>query len=135
MHRRAAKPSNRIPNSPPRVFTYSDAMTAGLSAERLYRYRDEGASGATRPGPGSTGQWPHRLTTTFSNHLPYPGRHPLSHQRALARYGLIDVIPDRVDVAIPRGRRIPALRSPANVRVFAKNTFGLGRGAIRVGDR
>lgn len=47
---------------------------------------------------------------------------------ALARHGLTDVIPDRIDVAIPRGRRIPALQSPAIVHVFAKDTFGLGRG-------
>ena len=53
---------------------------------------------------------------------------------ALARHGLIDVIPDRIDLAIPRGRRIPALQSPVNVHVFAKNTFGIGREVIRVGD-
>lgn len=35
------KPSARIPSSLPPIFTYSDAMAAGLSAERLYRYRDE----------------------------------------------------------------------------------------------
>ena len=53
---------------------------------------------------------------------------------ALARHGLTDVIPDCIDVAIPRGRRIPALQSPVNVHVFAKNTFGIGREVIRVGD-
>lgn len=47
---------------------------------------------------------------------------------ALARHGLTDVIPDRTDVAIPRGRRIPALQSLANVHVFAKDTFDVGRG-------
>lgn len=47
---------------------------------------------------------------------------------------MTDVIPGRIDIAIPRSRRIPALQSPANIHVFAKNTFDLGRGVIRVGD-
>lgn len=37
-------------------------------------------------------------------------------------------------VAISRGRRIPALQSPAHVHVFAKDTFDFGRGEIRIGD-
>lgn len=53
---------------------------------------------------------------------------------ALARHGLTDVIPDRIDVAVPRGRRIPALQSPASIHVFAKDSFDLGRGMVKVGD-
>jgi predicted transcriptional regulator of viral defense system len=53
---------------------------------------------------------------------------------ALARHNLTDVIPDRIDVAIPRGTRIPALRSVISVHVFAKNTFELGRDEIDIGE-
>lgn len=42
---------------------------------------------------------------------------------ALARHNLTDAIPDRIDIAIPRGMRIPALRSVIKVHVFAKKTF------------
>jgi predicted transcriptional regulator of viral defense system len=52
---------------------------------------------------------------------------------ALARHGLTDAIPDRIDVAIPRGARPPALRAVIDVHVFAKKTFNLGREQINIG--
>ena len=42
---------------------------------------------------------------------------------ALARHELTDVIPARIDIAIPRGGRAPALRSPVDIHVFAAETF------------
>jgi hypothetical protein len=53
---------------------------------------------------------------------------------ALARHGLTDSIPPRIDVAIPRGHRIPVLQSPVDFRVFAKDTFELGRRALKIGE-
>jgi hypothetical protein len=53
---------------------------------------------------------------------------------ALARHGLTDNIPARIDVAIPRGNRIPTLLSPVDIRVFSKDTFNLGRGEFKVGE-
>lgn len=108
-------------------------MAAGLSAERLYRYRDEGY--LEQLGRGLY----RRANATPADHnlIEIAHRVPegtLCLITALARHGLTDVIPDRIDVAIPRGRRIPALQSPANIHVFAKDTFGLGREVIRVGD-
>jgi putative AbiEi antitoxin of type IV toxin-antitoxin system len=44
----STKPSAQIPASLPPVFTYSDAV--GLSAERLYRYRNEGHLEQLGPG-------------------------------------------------------------------------------------
>jgi len=52
---------------------------------------------------------------------------------ALARHGLTDVIPARIDVAIPRGTRAPALRSPVDIHVFGAETFALGREELDVG--
>jgi hypothetical protein len=47
---------------------------------------------------------------------------------ALARHGLTDIIPPRIDIALPRGSRIPALRTAIDVRVFARETKGrIGR--------
>lgn len=128
-----AKPSSQIPSSLRPVFTYSDAIAAGLSAERLYRYRDEGQ--LEQLGRGLY----RRANALPADHnlLEIAHRVPegtLCLVTALAHHGLTDVIPDRIDLAIPRGRRIPALQSPANVHVFAKGTFGLGRGEIQVGE-
>ncbi len=128
-----AKPSTQLPSGLRPLFTYSDAIAAGLSAERLYRYRDEGRL-------EQVGRGLYRRTDappTDHNLLEIAHRVPegtLCLVTALARHGLTDVISDRVDVAIPRGRRIPALHAPVDVHVFAKHTFGLGRKAIRIGD-
>lgn len=128
-----AKPSTQLPSGLSPVFTYSDAIAAGLSAERLYRYRDEGHI-------EQLGRGLYRRTDAPSadhNLLEIAHRVPegtLCLVTALACHGLTDVIPDRIDVAIPRGRRIPALKAPLDVHVFAKDTFGLGREAIRIGN-
>jgi hypothetical protein len=47
---------------------------------------------------------------------------------------LTDVIPDRIDIAIPRGSRVPRLRPVIDVHVFASKTFDLGREEIYIGD-
>lgn len=128
-----SKPSTQLPSSLPPTFTYSDAIAAGLSAERLYRYRDEGHLEQVGRGLFRRTDAP----ATDHNLLEIAHRVPagtLCLVTALARHGLTDVIPDRIDVAIPRGRRIPALQAPVDVHVFAKDTFRLGREAIRIGD-
>jgi hypothetical protein len=50
---------------------------------------------------------------------------------ALARHGLTDSIPTRIDVAVPRGHRIPVLQSPVDIRVFAKDTFEFGARGVQ----
>jgi hypothetical protein len=108
-------------------------MAAGLSAERLYRYRDEGY--LEQLGRGLY----RRTSASPADHNLLEVAHRVQEGTlclitALARHGLTDVIPDRIDVAVPRGRRIPALQSPADIHVFAKDTFDLGRGMVKVGD-
>ncbi len=46
---------------------------------------------------------------------------------ALARHELIDEIPSRIDIALPRGQRTPATSAPIEWHQFDKATFGLGR--------
>lgn len=54
---------------------------------------------------------------------------------ALARHELTDIIPPRIDIALPRGSRIPALRKTIDVHVFARETFNLGRVELAIGDK
>lgn len=51
---------------------------------------------------------------------------------ALAYHDLTDSIPDAVDIAIPRGTRIPATRAAIKWHLLAKQTFDLGRSEIPI---
>jgi predicted transcriptional regulator of viral defense system len=128
----ASKTSTR-PSDLPSVFTYSAALTAGISAERLYAYRDTGVIEQIGRGlyrwADAAGSDPDLLEVAYR-----APRATLCLLSALARHDLTDTIPDRVDVAIPRGARIPALRPMVNVHVFARNTFDIGRQEIDIGD-
>jgi predicted transcriptional regulator of viral defense system len=117
----------------PSVFTYTEAIARGLSAERLYGYRDQGIVEQISRGLYRWADAPE----IDQNLLEVAYRIPegtLCLTTALARHGLTDNIPTRIDVAIPRGNRIPTLLSPVDVRVFSKDTFDLGRGELKVGE-
>lgn len=49
---------------------------------------------------------------------------------ALVRHGLTDQIPRRIDVALPRGTRLPKVSAPVRWHRFAPATFDLGRHVI-----
>jgi predicted transcriptional regulator of viral defense system len=51
----------------------------------------------------------------------------LSLASALARHELIDEIPSRIDIALPRGHRAPTTSAPIEWHQFDKATFELGR--------
>ncbi len=117
----------------PWVFTYTKARAAGISVERLYSYRDQGLIHQVGRGLYRWADGPE----TDEDLLEIAHRIPsgtLCLVTALARHGLTDNIPARIDVAIPRGRRVPTLRSPVDIHVFARDTFNLGREELNIGD-
>ena len=128
-----AKATNLTHKKLPSVFTYTEAVARGLSAERLYAYRDQGIVEQISRGLYRWADAPE----IDQNLLEIAYRIPeatLCLTTALARHGLTDNIPARIDVAIPRGHRISVLHSPVDIRVFSKDTFQLGRGQFKVGD-
>lgn len=105
----------------------------GFSAERLYAYRDQGIVEQISRGLYRWSDAPE----IDQNLLEVAYRIPegtLCLTTALARHGLTDNISARIDVAIPRGNRIPTLLSPVDIRVFSKDAFNLGRGEFKVGE-
>jgi predicted transcriptional regulator of viral defense system len=101
------------------VFSYTAARAAGISAERLYAYRDQGL--IQQIGRGLY-QWAGDLEAD-SNLLEIAHRAPraaLCLITALARHGLTDTIPAHIDIAIPRGSRAPALLSPIDIHFFCR---------------
>lgn len=51
---------------------------------------------------------------------------------ALSRHDLTDAIPGRIDVALPRGHRIPATSAPVAWHRFNAETFQIGRDTLAV---
>src|SRR5665213_1280650 len=105
----------------------------GLFPGRLYAYRDQGIVEQISRGLYRWADAPE----IDQNLLEVAYRIPegtLCLTTALARHGLTDTIPTRIDVAIPRGNRIPTLLSPVDIRVFSKDTFNLGRRTFKVGE-
>lgn len=49
---------------------------------------------------------------------------------ALARHGLSDAIPARIDIALPRGRRHPRTQAPVIWHSFDPATFDIGRSEL-----
>lgn len=129
------RPKSAIPGSEtlPEVFTYTNARAAGISAERLYAYRNEGL--IEQVSRGLYRRADAREVDEDLLEVAYRApRGTLCLLTALARHNLTDAIPDRTDIAIPRGTRIPALRTSTSVHVFAKETFDIGREEADIGE-
>jgi len=116
------------------VFSYSQARTAGISSDRLHAYQERGLIQQLGRGLYRWGN----ATDVDEDLVEVAHRAPrgaLCLVTALARHGLTDIIPARLDVAIPRGTRIPTLRSPVHIHVFAEETFELGREEFDIGGQ
>lgn len=122
----------RIPAGLPPVFSHREAQAAGLSDRHLYALRDAGA--LTQLGRGLF-QRADRPIGADPDLLEIAHRAPgatLCLTTALARHGLTDTIPARIDVALPRGRRRPATAAPVVWHLFAADTFDIGREEMAV---
>ena len=108
------------------AFTYSEARAAGLSAERLYAWRDQGVLHQVARG---LYRWAdaEKIDQDLLEIAHRAPRGTLCLVTALARHGLVDTVPPQVDIAIPRGSRIPVLRKTVSAHVFARDTFDVGR--------
>jgi len=116
----------------PATFSYSEARASGLSDRRLYALRDAGIL-------EQLGRGLFRLADAAGDADPYlleiahrAARSTLCLTTAVARHGLTDAIPARIDVALPRGQRQPRTRTPVTWHVFAPDTFDLGRGDLQL---
>lgn len=124
----------QLPGSLPETFSYTQARAAGLSNRRIYALRDAGE--IEQLGRGLF----HRVSDTlfdFGQDYAEPlARAPdttLCLISALAHHDLTDAIPDAYDLALPRGRRHPAVTSVVRWHSFDRDTFTVGRETAVVG--
>src|ERR1700754_2861942 len=113
------KPSSSTRQGLPAIFTYTAARNAGISAERLYAYRNQGLIEQIARGLYRWADAP-EVNQDFLEIACRAPRGTLCLLTALARHNLTDAIPDRIDIAIPRGTRSPALNPAIAVHVFDK---------------
>jgi predicted transcriptional regulator of viral defense system len=114
---------------PAGTFRQSDAARAGINARLLYRLRDAGKIEAISRGLYRRTDAPPGDIDLIE--ITIRARHAtICLASALARHGLIDAIPARTDIAIPRGQTAPITTAPAMWHQFNRATFDLGRDII-----
>jgi len=114
---------------PAGTFRQSDAARAGINARSLYRLRDAGKVESISRGLYRRPDAPPGDIDLIEITIRAP-RATISLASALARHGLIDAIPARTDIAIPRGQSAPTTTAPATWHQFNQATFDLGRDII-----
>jgi len=129
-------------SSLPQTFTYSQARSLGrLSDRQLGALLDDGiieilSRGLYRrtDGPVTTGDNEEPPDVDLLEIAARTPRATLCLTSALARHGLTDAIPARIDIAIPRGNHRPALTAPVTWHTFDRPTFDIGRDTQQAGD-
>lgn len=116
----------QVPADLPATFTYTQARRTGLSDGRLYRLRDAGlieqiGRGLYQRADDASAADPDLIE--IAHRAP---RATLCLVTALARHDLTDIIPARIDVALPRGHRHPRVQALVAWHSFAADTFDLG---------
>ena len=110
----------------PATFTYQQAIDLGVPRRRLDQWRGQGL---VEPiGRGLFRQ----VTASIADLdlIEVTHRAPeatLCLTSALVRHGLSDAIPAEHDIAVPRGRRTPAVTAPVRWHRFDPATFTIGR--------
>ncbi|MEL6187090.1 MAG: type IV toxin-antitoxin system AbiEi family antitoxin domain-containing protein [Myxococcota bacterium] len=116
------------------LFSYTEAVAAGLSRRRLYALRDDGVLTVVGGGLYRFSDAP----PADLDLIEIAEKAPLATlclETALAHHDLVDAIPVATNVAIPRGSTRPRLRAAHRLHHFDPATFELGRETIEVGAR
>ncbi|MEA1903702.1 MAG: type IV toxin-antitoxin system AbiEi family antitoxin domain-containing protein [Actinomycetota bacterium] len=126
-----AQRKDELPPELPEVFRWSQAREAGLSDRRLKRLVRDGiveriGAGIYRMADAPPADVDMLEIAAVSNLA------TLCLASALARHDLIDLIPSRIDVALPRGTRPPRVMAPVRWHSFSPDTFDLGRTEVEL---
>ena len=114
-----------VTDLPASTFSAARAADAGIGARELRRLRESGAIERIDRGLYRRGEF----SGANLDLVEIAARRPnatLCLTTALAHHGLIDAIPARIDVALPRGARLPRTHAPVAWHHFDAATFDLG---------
>src|SRR5882757_2338279 len=127
MRRSAANKAENALAGLPATFSYTQARAGGLSDRRLYALRDSGVLEQLGRGLFHRTDSADDADPDLLEIAHRASRATLCLTTALARHGLSDAIPARIDIAVPRGHRHPRTQAPVTWHAFAADTFDLGR--------
>jgi predicted transcriptional regulator of viral defense system len=122
----SARSPDRGVSELPDAFTYGQALRAGVTDRRLRAMTVDGR--LERVGRGTYVR--RDAEARDVELLGIAARAPDSTiclRSALSRHDLIDEIPFELDIAIPRGRRVPKVAVPTRWHHFDRATFTIGR--------
>ena len=110
----------------PAAFTRGEARQRGVTDRRLRALQDQGVIELWARGLYIRSDAPPHEADLMRIAVKAPLA-TLCLRSALARHGLIDDIPEQVDLALPRGRRHPTTGGPVRWHAFDPGTFEVGR--------
>lgn len=120
-----------IDDLPVQVFNAAVAADAGFGARELRRLCESGAIDRISRGLYRRADLP----PANLDLIEIAARRPeatLCLTSALAHHGLIDAIPARIDIALPRGARFPRTQAPVAWHHFDPETFTVGRSELSI---
>lgn len=110
----------------PAAFTRHQALAAGMSAALLERFTAEEALERFAHGL-YVNERDALIDLDLAQASLRSPRATICLTSALARHGLVDEIPARLDLAVPRGAHLPTLSAPVWWHKFDPKTFEIGR--------
>lgn len=124
--------NDTLPGGLPPVFRWAQAHQAGISDRRLERLLAEGLLERIAPGVYRKPDAP-PADLDLVELAALTSRTTLCLGSALAKHGLTDLIPSRIDAALPRGHRRPRTLAPVRWHSFSPATFEVGRETLDLG--
>lgn len=116
---------------PSRPFTVDEALSFGISRRTLYRLVDRGVLDQLGPGVFQRGDVDHDDANLIDAVTRAP-QATICLASALVHHDLVDLIPAKIDLAVPRGHHLPHGTPLISWHRFDAATFTLGRTTIEV---
>jgi hypothetical protein len=116
----------------PALFTYREAIEAGLSKWHLYAMRDAGRIEPVARGIFMRTDSAELVDLDLAEIAIRAPAATLCLSSALVRHELTDEIPAVINVAIPSGSHRPLVTPPIKWHIFDPKTFDIGRNSVPV---
>jgi hypothetical protein len=116
----------------PALFTYHEAIEAGIPKRHLYAMRSTGQIEQVARGIFMRSDGDELIDLDLAEIAIRAPSATLCLSSALVRHDLTDANPMAIDIAIPAGSHRPAVSSPVKWHRFSADTFAIGRNLLPI---